>query len=231
MKVALCQLRSPDTLAESVLAHVRAVEQGAEAKCELALFPELSLTGYSMADAESRTIDPASPLLDPLAAVSQAKSIDIAVGAPLCAPGGGVEIGVIVFRPDGSRLRYAKHILHADEEAVFVQGRSCLDLALSSHTVAFGVCYEALQPAHGAAALEHGATLYSAMVAKHSTGMEEAHRYLSTFARLNRIPVLIVNAVGLCDGFECSGGSAGWDTNGHCLRQLEGEEGVLVVDV
>ena len=231
MKVALCQLHSPDTLAESVSVHVRAVERGAEAKCELALFPELSLTGYAMTDAESRTIDPASPSLDPLTAVSQANSIDIAVGAPLRAPGGGVEIGVVVFRPDGSRLRYAKQLLHADEEAVFVSGRSCLDLAVSSHTVAFGVCYETLQPAHGAAALEHGATLYSGMVAKQSTGMEEAHRYLSTFARSNRIPVLIVNAVGPCDGFECSGGSTGWDADGHCLGRLETEDKVLVVDV
>lgn len=108
MKVALCQLHSPDTLAESVFVHVRAVEQGAEAKCELALFPELSLTGYCMTEAESLTIDPASPLLDSLAEVSRAKSIDIAVGAPLSAECGGVEIGVIVFRPDGKRLRLRK---------------------------------------------------------------------------------------------------------------------------
>ena len=154
----------------------------------------------------------------------------IGVGVPLHA-NGGVEIGLVVFNPDGSRSDYAKQLLHADEEPTFVRGERTLDLCIGRHRIAPGICYEAMQPAHGEAAVERGATIYAASVAKHSAGMDEARVYLSGFAERHGIPVLLVNAVGPGGGFISARRSAAWRADGSLIGSLEDDEGLLLVDL
>ncbi|MEO1584074.1 MAG: carbon-nitrogen hydrolase family protein [Planctomycetota bacterium] len=228
MRVGLCQFRSPQSIDESIRGHVRAAEQAADLGCSLALFPELSLTGYGLS---VDSIEASSPVLDPLAAVSSERGMHLAVGVPLPAAEGGTEIGMVLFQPDGSRRDYAKQLLHESETCSFEPGTRDMDVFLKGRTIAFGICYEAMQPSHGSAAIARGATVYAASVAKHAAGMADAHRYLAAFAESNRIPTLIVNAVGPADGFECSGGSAAWDASGSLIRSLGPDERVMAIDI
>ena len=230
MRIGLSQIRSPSDAAESLALHGAEAARAAELGCGFVLFPELSITGYEPEIAERRALDPASGFLDPLSRVSAERSITIAAGAPLRA-GGGVEIGLVVFHPDGSRSDYAKRLLHSDEEAYFVPGDRDLDLPVGGHEIAVGICYEALQPSFGAAAVERGATLFAASVAKHAEGMADAHRYLGAFAARHAMPVVIVNGVGPSGGFVCSGGSAAWRADGTLIHTLGADEGLLVVDL
>ena len=231
MKIGLCQFRSPETRSESIRSHVEAAERAAADGCELVLFPELSLTGYGLSAIAMHALDPGSPVMADLSQASVEHSISIAVGVPLLSMRGGAEIGLVVFQPDGSRCDYAKQLLHPEEKPFFVPGDRHLTVSIAAHHVGFGICYEALQPTHGAGAIERGATIYAASVAKHSNGMEEARRYLASFAKSNRIPTVVVNAVGPSEGFVCSGGSAAWSADGDLLGELLSEEGTLVVDL
>ena len=230
MQIGLSQFESPRDIAESVAAHVREATRAAERGCSFVLFPELSLTGYEPAIASRHALDASSPVFDPLGKVSVERSITIAVGAPLRSSR-GVEIGLVVFRPDGSRGDYAKQLLHADEEPFFVCGDRCPDVRIGEHTIGLGICYEAMQPSHGEAAVGRGITLFAASVAKHASGVADAHAYFASFAERHGLPVVFVNAVGPNDGFISAGGSAAWNADGTIIDRLGPAAGLLIVDL
>lgn len=207
LRIALSQFKSPQDLHESIGKHADEALLASESGCDFILFPELSLTGYAPTLASRNALYTTDSALDPIADVSRKCSITIAIGAPLKAAD-GVEIGMVVFHPNGSRHDYAKQILHVDEQEYFIPGMRRLDLGICGHVIVPAICFEAMQPAHGDAAVKRGATLYAVSVAKHERGMHEAHRYLSEFSRQHAVSVVIVNAVGQCEGFDCSGRSA-----------------------
>ena len=230
MRIALSQFRSPGTLDESVALHAKHASRAAERGCDLILFPELSLTGYEPPMAEHRAIEQTSPSLDPLAKIAVQHGLTIALGAPLRAHN-GIMIGLVVLQPDGLRSKFAKTLLPTDEVPYFIPGDCCCDLLINGHRVTTGICFEAMQPSHGVAAIERGATIYAASVAKHEQGMAEAHCYFAAFAARHGVPVVLVNAVGENGGFVSSGGSAAWNAGGDLIDRLGSDPGLLIVDV
>jgi len=92
------------------------------------------------------------------------------------------------------------------------------------------ICYELSVAEHTKCAINSGAKVYVASVAKTAVGMEKSVEILSKLAKEHSMTVLIANCVGQCEDFVGSGKSAAWSPEG-LLKQLDDEtEGVLVVD-
>jgi predicted amidohydrolase len=162
--------------------------------------------------------------------VSDRYGMWIGVGAPIV-EGEGVQIGVVIFRPDEPRLVYAKQYLHEDEVPFFVPGKEQLFLSLDGRKIALAICYELSVPEHSANAYSHRADIYLVSVAKTKAGMEKAMGILSGIACTYSMTVLLVNAVGPCEDGICAGGSAAVNNKGEVLGTLgEDEEGMLIYD-
>ena len=137
----------------------------------------------------------------------------------------------MLFQPHKSRQLYSKQHLHPDEEPYFVSGPSCHGLLDQGEKVALAICYELSVPEHAALAIENGAKIYLASVAKTAAGVDKAMIRLAEIARVNSIFALMANSIGMADGGECDGRSAVWNHQGTLLTQLDrSNEGVIVVD-
>ena len=230
MRVCLAQYRSAPDVETNIIRHCEVIRKAAAASCDLVMFPELSLTGYRPVVAATEAVGPDLAVFERLQAESDGLGIVIAAGMPLLAEA-GIEIGLLVYQPGQPPASYAKQILHADETRYFVPGLRLLDIEADGKRIAPAICYEAMQPQHGLAAVSRGASVYAASVAKTEAGMEEARAYLSDFASCHAVAVLLVNAVGPSDDFVADGRSAAWDTSGTLIGELADEEGLLIVEV
>ncbi|WP_338131590.1 nitrilase-related carbon-nitrogen hydrolase [Serratia marcescens] len=65
--------------------HLEFVAQAAQQQVQLLVFPELSLSGYELADAAELALTLGDPRLQPLAAAAQSHQMTIVVGAPYAA--------------------------------------------------------------------------------------------------------------------------------------------------
>jgi predicted amidohydrolase len=137
-------------------------------------------------------------------------------------------ISMVIFQPHCERLVYSKKYIHPGEEYFFY---SRAKLSLAGHTVALAICYELSVPAHADEAFKNGATIYTASVAKFTTGIDKAIQRLSEIACTGHALVLMCNAIGPADGAICAGKTAAWNTNGTLIAQLnEWQEGILILD-
>ena len=231
MRVAVVQLQPVAcALDANIKAHEKWVKKAATQRADMVFFPELSLLGYEPKHAARFAMRADDIRLDILQMLSHALRVTIGVGAPT--PGGsGVRISMLVFQPNAARIVYSKQHLHADELPYFVAGDGQVTLPSGKDVVAPAICYESLIEAHCAQAVELGATLYVASVAKSANGVAKADAHYPAIARKYSVPVLMANCVGACDGFEAVGGSAVWNANGDLLARLPGQgEGGLLFD-
>ncbi|MGE8324171.1 MAG: carbon-nitrogen hydrolase family protein, partial [Pseudomonas sp.] len=197
---------------------------------ELAVFPELSLTGYEPTLARQAALPVSSARLDPLQAACDRLGITVAVGLPLPTPD-GIRIGMPILSPGAPRQAYAKRRLHDDELPWFTPGDQAMLLQVGKQRIAPAICYESMFMAHAAAAREHGADLYLVSVAKTAKGIGEGYAHYREVARELGMPVLMANCVGPADTFIGAGGSAAWDSHGRLLASLDDQsEGLIVLD-
>lgn len=231
MKICLAQSQSiKGACAQNIQNHLQLVHQAIEQEADLILFPELSITNYEPELAEELAISLEDDLLEPFQEYSNQYQITIAVGMPLKQVH-GITISLVIFQPQQPRSSYAKQQLHEDEQSFFVEGEEEFLLNCKGERIAFGICYESLQPAHLAKAKEQGATVYLASVAKEEKGMEKAHSYFAEKAAAHQIPIGLVNNVGPADSFVGVGQSAFWNKRGELVTQLGGQTGMLFVEV
>ena len=231
MRVAVVQLNPVACAIDAnIKAHETWVKKAATHGADMVFFPELSLLGYEPKHAARFVLRADEARLDVFQMLSHALRITIGVGAPTLGVN-GVRISMLVFRPDAARIVYSKQHLHADELPYFVAGDGQVTLASGKEVVAPAICYESLLEAHCAQAVELGATLYVASVAKSAKGVAKADAHYPAIARKHSLPVLMSNCVGACDDFEAVGGSAIWNAKGERLARLSGQgEGGLLFD-
>jgi predicted amidohydrolase len=203
-----------------------AIERGVD----LLVFPELSITGYEPSLAAELATTAEDERFAGLQRMSDRYGIFLGVGAPIRVEE-GVQIGMVVFRPDEPRLVYAKQYLHADELPFFVPGTEQVFLPFADHKIALAICYDLSVPEHAVNAYSNRADIYLASVAKTEEGMEKAIEVLSGIACTYSMTVLLANSVGQCGDGLCAGGSLVINDKGEVLAELfQEEEGILVYD-
>lgn len=205
---------------------LNAKEYGAHA----IFFPELSLTGYDSKMADQWAIDEADPVLNPFQKLSDEHSLLIATSIPTKNLNGTL-ISMMIFQPGSERQRYSKQLLHEDELPYFEAGNKDVLIQFRNYKIAPAICYESLQPSHNNKAIQQGATMYIASVAKSSKGVDNAYIHYQNFAKDYEIPVIMSNSLGTCDNFTSVGRSAAWTRKGMLSGNLDDtKEGLLIFD-
>lgn len=232
MRIAVAQLRPVGgDITGNTVRHKALIDQAASTKADIIIFPELSLTGYEPELAGELALQEKDPRLDVFQALSATHRLTIGVGAPIQSAS-GVSIGLVLFHPGLPRQVYYKEYLHPDEEPFFVRGINESVFLNGYPEVALAICYELSVPGHAAEAHAKGAKIYVASVAKTAGGVKKAYERLFSIAREHTMTVLMANCVGLCDGQECTGGSAIWNSRGELVSQLNAyEEGILLHEI
>ncbi|WP_420149020.1 carbon-nitrogen hydrolase family protein [Spirosoma sp.] len=231
MKIAVAQTRPiRGDIRRNIEKHTALIDLAASAGASMVIFSELSLTGYEPELAGKLATYQDDSRFEDIQKISDAKTITIGAGMPTVSES-GIRISMLIFQPNSPRQVYSKQHLHADEFPYFVAGDQPVFLTKGKQKVALAICYELSIPGHSAYAVQQGATVYVASVAKTLTGVENAGQTLSNIANTCSIPVLMANCIGYCDTFESAGNSAIWNSNGVLIGQLKStDEGILMID-
>jgi predicted amidohydrolase len=148
----------------NVARHAAAIRR---AEARLVVFPELSLTGYSMR-APTVAVDDAR--LEPLVDACAATGTVALVGAPTPAPAPSTarpSIAVLVVDGEGVRVGYRKMNLGAEEAAHFQPGSSPSVIEVDKWRLGLAVCKDTGVPSHAALTATVGMDAYVAGVCEH----------------------------------------------------------------
>lgn len=203
-------------IATNLTRHLVLARQAAALGARLALFPELSLTGYEPDVAAAAAMRGDDARLAPLAELAQSSGMTIVAGAPLRIDG-ALYIGALSFLPDGSVAEYTKQHLHDGEGAVFTAGCGGAALDIDGAPVALAVCADFTHAGHAQGAAQAGAMLYAASVLVSPGGYAKDSEILRGYAEQHAMPVLMSNHGGPTGGWQSAGRSALWDERGRLV--------------
>lgn len=219
----------------------------AAAPADLAVFPELFLSGYRVGD-RIHSLALAPDLTDPvglaLRAAVRAAGLPVLVGAPLASAdrAGEVANAALLVAPDGGRAvqvkRYLPNFGPFEEGLAFSPTDVSHPLAVAGRSVGVEICYDAFFPEVARDLALAGADLLVNISASPVTSRALFERLLPARAIENGWPVVYVNRVGVEDGVVFGGGSGAWDARGEPIpptrvevRGLAREERVALVDI
>ena len=229
MKIAIAQIQplKGDTNANRKK-HERIIQEAIDNQVNALFFSELSLTSYEPELAKESVVQRDNPIYFSFQQLSDQHNLLIGIGAPTPFTL-GVHISMLVFKPYIPVSIYHKQQLHDDELPFFVRGSKQLIIKTNNYSIAPAICYESLQVSHAAQAVDLGATIYVASVAKAQKGIEKAKQHYPLIAKQYQLPVLMANCVGPCDNFVGAGQSAVWNIQGEMISHLsEEEEGIII---
>lgn len=231
MKIALAQIQPVKAEIENNLKrHILFAHKAAALGADLVVFPELSISGYEPELVADLALIPGDKIFEPLKETANKLGLIICASFPE-KHSRGVTISNSYFKPKSAESIYAKQFLHKDELSYFTNGETQFFLQTEDEVIAPAICYESLRPEHLATAVESGATIYLANVAKPARGLEKAFAYFPKAAKANKLPILMVNSTGHCDNFLAEGMSAAWNSDGKLLAVLPRDrEGVMIFD-
>jgi predicted amidohydrolase len=202
------------------LAKIERAVQAAPA--DLAIFPELFLTGYQIGDHFHRlAVANAAPELTQLQAIARSARTALLLGAPLRSEqrAGEVENAALLVRPDGSVDRQVKRFLPTygpfDEGRIFTPTERGAPLALGDRKIGVEICYDAFFPEVTRALALAGAELLVDISASPVTSKRLFEKVLPARAVENAAWMVYVNRVGVEDGIVFGGGSGVWDPRGE----------------
>ena len=232
MKICIAQtISEKGEVSKNIKNHITLIENAIDAAADLIVFPELSITGYvpTLATLLATTKDDTP--FDHFQEKSNQNNITIGIGVPLIS-NNGITISMLFFQPNKERLIYSKQLLHTDELPYFVKGNEYLNLSIKNKTIAFGICYETLQTSHFKNSVNDKTDVYIASVAKSQNGIDKAQLHFPKMAKEYSIPILLSNAIGLCDNFIAVGQSAVWDKNGALVEQIDTKnQGIIIFEI
>lgn len=234
MRVLLAQLdpapRDLDANAEAVAGALAAAPEA-----ELAVFPELFLSGYETDDVGALALDPAAagtPLATVRAAAAE-HGTAVLVGFVERTPDGGAANAVACVERDGSLAAvYRKtHLFGGEERAAFTPGDGLLVVTLAGRRVGPLICFDVEFPEPARALAKAGAELLVTVAANMEPyGPDHA---LAARARAldNRLPHVYVNRVGDEAGLRFVGGSAAIAAGGRPVAELGEAAGARLVEL
>lgn len=230
--VAVAQsIATPGDFVRAVRDHARLAIQAAQQGARLAVFPELSLTGYDLALTAADAVTPDDSRLRMLQQVADAHGISIIAGAPV-ASANGLHIGALCFVPHRRVTVHTKRHLHPGEEQTFVPGSGGEPLSLGDRIVGLAICADITHADHAAEAARRGADIYAASCFITPSGYACDTGLLAGHAREHRMTVLMANFGSGNGTWPSAGQSAIWSDTGILLACGPAEgEAVLVATI
>lgn len=243
MRIALAQLAP---VLGDLPANVASIERVVRAaRAELAVFPELFLTGYRAGDEFHRLgLSESSTELARLSATSRRAHCGVVTGGPRRSKERRGEVENVAYLLSGDRppavqvKRYLPTYGPFEEGATFSPGSSSDPLPFAGHHLGLSICYDAFFPEVNRELAVKGADLLVAISASPVTSRRLFERVLPARAIENAVPLVYVNRVGVEDGLVFGGGSAAYDARGEpiegtavAVRGLSRDESVVTVEV
>ncbi len=192
------------------------------APSDLAVFPELFVTGYRVGDRfHTLALRDSDPVVESLRSIARDGKTTVVVGVPLASRErpGEVENAVLVVAPDGSVGHQVKRYLPTfgpfEEGIVFTPTETSRPISVGPHPVGFEICYDLYFPEVSRQLCLGGAVLLVGISASPVTSARLFERLLPARAIENGVPVVFVNRVGVEDGMVFAGGSGAWDQRGE----------------
>jgi len=220
MRLLLAQLAPTPGDVDRNLERLRAAVRAAPS--DLAVFPELFLSGYRVGDRMHqlalRATDAAVTVLREVAAAS---GTTVVVGAPVASRerAGEVHNAALAVTPSGEFLTQVKRYLPTfgpfEEGVPFTSAERSAPVAVPGARLGLEVCYDIFFPEVSRQLALAGAELIVAISAAPVTSRRLFDRLIPARAIENAVPVVYVNRVGVEDGIVFGGGSGGWDPRGE----------------
>lgn len=232
MRVLLAQLTPvPGDLDANAAAIAAALAAHPEA--ELAVFPELFLTGYDPGRAAELAIAADESPLAAVRAVARRHGTALLLGFAERTAEGGVANAVACVENDGSLVAtYRKtHLFGEAERAVFAAGDGLAVVELAGRRIGPLICFDVEFPEPARALARAGAELLVTLAANMEPYGPDHTLAARARALDNRLPHVYVNRVGAEAGLDFVGLSAAIGPDGRPLAELGAAEAVLVADV
>jgi len=243
MRILLAQLAPvPGDVGKNVERLARVLRA---APSDLAVFPELFLSGYRVGDRLHRlALRDGDPTVRSLREIAEGAHTTIVVGAPFASTerAGEVHNAAVAVTSTGELRIQVKRFLPTfgpfEEGVPFTPTDTSVPARLAGASVGLEVCYDAFFPEVSRDLALAGAELLVVLSAAPITSRPLFERLLPARAIENAVPVVYVNRVGVEDGVVFGGGSGAWDARGepYVLNALsvagaEPEETVLTLEV
>ena len=220
MRLLLAQLAP---VKGDVAANLDRIERVVRAhRSDLAVFPELFLSGYRVGDAFPRlALGRGDDAWLRLAGIARAAETAIVTGAPIRLDDRPGEIGnaAVLARADGTVDHQVKRYLPTygpfEEGSFFTPTDRSSVWPLGANRVGLEICYDAFFPEVTRQLALAGAELLVAISAAPVTSRRLFEKVLPARAVENAAWVVYVNRVGVEDGVVFGGGSGAWDPRGE----------------
>jgi predicted amidohydrolase len=231
LRVALAQFGSVRGDVGTNLERMRAMlAEAAGESAALACFPELCLSGYLLerADYTAALLDAVHAAERALADDGRRLGVDLVYGAPLRSPE-GLANAVVLQRPGGERLVYAKTHMDVKERRVFTPGREFA--ADPEGRFGLACCYDLAFPeAIRVVALGGARVLLVPMAWEVERGFV-MRRVAAARAVENVAHLVCVNQVGAIGDLRFQGASCVVDALGATVLELGAEEELAVAEL
>jgi predicted amidohydrolase len=210
--------------------HYQLIKIASDKGADLIVFPEMSITGYERERADELAFIENDHRLRELRKLSSDLKLIIITGAPIRI-NSELHIGSFIFLPEGSVSIYTKQFLHSGEAQYFKSSFNYNPvIEMGKERISFAICADIDNPVHPENAHKCDSTLYIPSIFFTISGIEEAYRGLSGYAKKYNMNILMSNYCGKVWGLDAGGGSAFWDKEGNLIETLDDScKGLLIV--
>lgn len=197
---------------------------------DLAVFPELFMSGYTTTGLEDLAVDPDGPEIGRVARAAGEYSTAVIVGVPERLGGGYANSAVYVERDGTVAGVYRKTHLFGSEREVFVPGDDLLVVNLEGSKVGLMICFDVEFPEVARSLARAGSDLLVTISANMEPFGRDHHVFTVARAIENGLPHAYVNQIGPGEEFTFTGGTMAVSADGDLLAETNsaGEEVLLL---
>ena len=195
-------------------------------EADLAVFPELFLSGYTAAGLEDLAVDPEGPELGRVSAAARENSTAVIVGVPERFGGGYANSAVYIDRNGTVAGVYRKTHLFGSERGAYVPGDDLLVVELEGLKLGLMICFDVEFPEVARSLARAGADLLVTISANMEPFGRDHHVFTVARAIENGLPHAYVNQIGPGEEFTFTGGTMAVSADGDLLAETNsaGEE-------